>query len=75
MEDATNVMVTPYDSSKPITKLFVHIYKGVQIIDKTGVCRTFRVVETTALSASLPAPTSELKHSSANKSSILIMRL
>ena len=33
MEDATNAMVTTYDTSKLITKLFVQIYNIVQIAD------------------------------------------
>ena len=33
MDYSTHAMVTPYDPSKPITKLFVQIEKGLQISD------------------------------------------
>ena len=36
MEDSTNVMFTPYDTSKNITKLFVQIEKGVKISDASN---------------------------------------
>ena len=31
MEDATNTMVTQYNTSKTITKLFIQIERGVKI--------------------------------------------
>ena len=37
MEDATNTMVTPYDTSKPITKMLIKIEKGVQIVDAVNI--------------------------------------
>ena len=33
MKDSTNTMVTTYDPSKPITKFFIQIDKGVKISD------------------------------------------
>ena len=39
----------------------------VYIVETTGVCQACRIVDTTYLSASRPAPASELKNSLANK--------
>ena len=33
MDDATNSMATPYDTSKPTTNVFVQMEKGVQILN------------------------------------------
>ena len=40
MEDATNAMVTPYDPSKPTTKLFVQIEMVLQIADSANTSFT-----------------------------------
>ena len=54
MEDSTNVMFTPYDTSKNITKLFVQIEKGVKISDAANnpftnaqiIAKTYLLVKT-----------------------------
>ena len=57
MEDVTNIMVTPHDPSKPMTKIFIRIEKWVKIADAKNspltnaqiIAKTYILVHKTGL--------------------------